>query len=128
MRRLPTAAEAAFLLSLNARRKEKDDGKEVSRLRLSDKTFRKITGRRRHHPSFLADLNECLLDYNWYLLLTGEAVGLHRASAVKGWPRINSQRIELEIDAARNGTLNWDGLNEELMPVLSEADDDTDDS
>ena len=123
MRQLPTAAEAAILLALNAKRKEREAGKEINRLRMSEKTFRKVTGRRRHHPGFLADLNESLADFNWYLILTSDAVGMHKASAVKGWPRINAQRIGREIDDAQAGELDFDALSQELDPSVTAFDE-----
>lgn len=123
MRQLPTVAEAAILLVLNAKRKEREAGKEMDKLRMSEKTFRKTTGRRRLHPGFLADLNESLADFNWHLVLTADAIGMHKAAAVKEWPRINARRIDKEIEEAREGEFDFGALSDELVPSSTTFDE-----
>jgi hypothetical protein len=78
--------------SLSVKRKEDELGKELSRTRISEKTIRRVTGRRRLGQRFVADLNECLLDFNLLLVDTGDAIGLLKASGVKGWPRMTAKR------------------------------------
>jgi hypothetical protein len=127
MRHLPSAAEAAILIAVCVKRKEDEAGKEFTRLRLSEKTLARLTGRRRLDGRFIADVNEALLGFNLLLILSGDALGLVKASAIKGWPRINSQRVEDEIGAARRGSLDFDQLAEQLdegnFPVEDEEDE-----
>ncbi len=127
MRQLSTAAEAAILMAICVKRKEAEAGKELSRLRLSEKTLKLLTGRRRVDWRFVADLNEALLDHNLILLLTGDAIGLLKASAIKGFPRMNSDRVSEELKLARRGKLDYDDLANELEDETSEFDEEIDD-
>jgi hypothetical protein len=126
MRQLPSAAEAAILIALAVKRKEDDAGKEFSRLRISEKTLGRLTARRRLDGRFIADLNESLLGHNLLVLLTGDAIGLLKASAVKGWPRMNSQRVTDEIKEARRGTIDFDQVEQELDEENFPFDEDED--
>lgn len=114
MRQLPTAAEAATLFALSVKRKEEESGKELSRIRVSEKTLKRVTGRRRLDQRFVADLNECLLDFNLVLVDSGDAIGMLKASGVKGWPRMTAKRIVEEIDKSRRGKLDFNTIAEEL--------------
>jgi hypothetical protein len=114
MRQLPSAAEAAMLIALCAKRKETEAGKEFSRIRISEKAFERLTRRRRIDGRFVSDLNEALLDENLLLVFTGDALGLLKASAVKGWPRMTSDRLNEELRLLRRGTLDFDDIAREL--------------
>jgi hypothetical protein len=126
MKQLPTAAEAAILLAVCVKRKETEAGKEFTRLRLSEKAFGRLTGRKRLDSRFIADLNESLLDHNLLTILTGEAIGVMKASGVKGWPRVTSDRMNAELRKLRDGTLNFDKLAEELEEDQSGFDEEED--
>lgn len=127
MRHLPTAAEAAILIAVCAKRKEAEMVKELSRLRLSEKTLKLLTGRRRVDSRFVADLNEALLDHNLVLILTGDAIGLLKASSIKGFPRMNSARLSDDLKLARKGELEYDELAQELEDEEFEFDEGSDD-
>jgi hypothetical protein len=114
MRQLPSAAEAAMLIALCVKRKETEAGKEFARLRVSEKAFERLTRRRRIDGRFVSDLNEALLDQNLLVVLTGDAIGVLKASAVKGWPRMTSDRLNDELRQLRRGTLDFDDLAREL--------------
>ena len=95
-------------------------GKDFSRLRISEITLKKLTGRRRVDGRFLADLNEALWDHNLVLVLTDGAIGLLKASSIKGFPRMNSERVKQELESAHRGTLDYDALSEEFEEEASE--------
>jgi hypothetical protein len=114
MRQLPSAAEAAMLIALCVKRKETEAGKEFARLRVSEKAFERLTRRRRIDGRFVSDLNEALRDQNLLVVLTGDAIGVLKASAVKGWPRMTSDRLNDELRQLRRGTLDFDDLAREL--------------
>ena len=122
MRQLPTAAEAAILIAIAIKRKEAEAGKEFSRLRLSEKTLKLLTGRRRIDGRFVADLNEALFDHNLVLVVTSDAIGLLKASSIRGFPRMNSERVKGELKQARRGELDYDSLADELEDEISEFD------
>ena len=100
-----SAAEAAILTALNLHRRGEQDGKVLNRVRVSDKTLREITGRRRLDGRFFEDFAEELLELGWIVVRTHSAWGFLRASAVMGWPRINASRISDELDQISNGNL-----------------------
>jgi hypothetical protein len=101
-----SAAEAAILTSLNLQRRSEQDGKVLNRVRVSDKTLREITGRRRLDGRFFEDFAEELLELGWIIVRTHSAWGFLRASAVMGWPRINTARISDELDQITGGNLH----------------------
>ncbi len=98
-----SAAEAAILVALNLHRRSALDGKSVNRVRVSDKTLREITGRRRLEGRFLEDFTEELLELGWVAVRTHSAWGFLRASAVMGWPRMNASRISDELEQMSMG-------------------------
>jgi hypothetical protein len=100
-----TAAEAAILIALNLHRRGEQNGREPKRVRISDKTLREITGRRRLEGRFLEDFSEELLELGWIVVRTHSAWGFLRASAVMGWPRMNSSRISNELAQISAGNL-----------------------
>jgi hypothetical protein len=100
-----TAAEAAILVALNLHRRGEQNGREPKRVRISDKTLREITGRRRLEGRFLEDFSEELLELGWIVVRTHSAWGFLRASAVMGWPRMNSSRISNELAQISAGNL-----------------------
>ena len=101
-----SAADAAILTALNLHRRSEQDGKVLNRLRISDKTLRATTGRRRLHGRFFEDFAEELLEFGWIIVRTHSAWGFLRASAVMGWPRINTSRISEELDQIAAGNLH----------------------
>ena len=124
MRQLPSAAEAAMLIVLCVRRKEAEAGKDFSRLRVSEKTFARLTRRRRLDGRFLADLNEALLDHNLLVVMTGDAIGLLKASSVTGWPRMTADRLNDELRQLSRGTLDFDAVSRELDDEGNELEED----
>ncbi len=114
MRKLLTTTEAALLLALSLHRKEAELGKVLVRNRVSEKTLKKITGRNRVDRTLISELNEILLEFNLLLIDTGEALGILKASSVKGWPRMSGKRILAEIEEAENGKLDFRSVEDEL--------------
>ncbi len=103
---LLSAADAAMLVALNLHRRGEEDGKPSNRLRVSVKTLRETTGRRRLGGRFFEDFTEELLELGWIVVRTHSAWGFLRASAVMGWPRINTSRISDELDQIASGNLH----------------------
>ena len=123
MQELPTVSEAALLIALSVKRKERELGKDLVRNRVSEKTLKLITGRRRIDQRYISDLNESLLEFNLILIDTGEALGLLKASSVKGWPRMASNRIAAEIEEARSGELEFRRVEKELTESSTTMDE-----
>ncbi len=123
---IPSAAEAAMLIALCLKRKETEAGKEFARVRVSEKAFERLTRRRRIDGRFVSDLNEALLDQNLLVILTGDAIGVLKASAVKGWPRMTSDRLNGELRNLRRGKLDFDEFAHELDVEGVELDEDED--
>jgi hypothetical protein len=83
-----------------------------------------VTRRRRIDGRFVSDLNEALLDHNLLVVLTGDAIGVLKASAVKGWPGMTSDRLNDESRSLRRGTLDFDDLAREREDEGNEVDED----
>ena len=83
-------------------------------------------GRSRMDGRFLDDLNESLRAYNWHLVMT-DAIGLLKASSVKGWPRMTSGHVRSERRDARKGLLDYESLERELNGSGDEDDGDDED-
>jgi hypothetical protein len=126
MRKLPTATEAALLIALLVKRKERELGKEMVRNRISEKSLRRITGRRRVDRHFIYEMNELLRDFNLLLLDTGNALGLLQSSSVLGWPRITSNRIAKEIEEAESGELDFRCIENDLEQSRAAPDEERD--
>jgi hypothetical protein len=123
-----TAAEAAILIALNLHRRGEQNGRELKRVRISDKTLREITGRRRVEARFLEDLSEELLELGWLVVRTHSAWGFLRASAVMGWPRVNSSRISNELGQISAGNLQTviKQAQDEIAMAQGEVEDNSD--
>jgi hypothetical protein len=93
----PDARQAAMMVLrlLDAKTAE---GRSVSRARLTELTIRRLWGRTRVQEAFLLDVQEILLNAGWALFWAGSSYAVIRLSAIEGWPRISSKRIEFDLD------------------------------
>jgi hypothetical protein len=93
----PDARQAAMMVLrlLDAKTAE---GRSISRARLTELTIRRLWGRTRVQEGFLLDVQEILLNAGWALFWAGSSYAVIRLSAVEGWPRISSKRIEHDLD------------------------------
>jgi hypothetical protein len=113
---MPNARECALLLLLLIKTKEDETEKAISRFRVSEITLRRIWGRRRITPGFVENVNDWLARADRVLFLAGSSYGVISTSAVEGWARISSKRIQAETDAMLAGAFDFSALEELLNP------------
>jgi hypothetical protein len=114
----PSARECALLILrlMQAREHELKD-REVSRARISQFTLRTLCGRSQIPNDLLLEIQEFLLAAGWCLFCAGPTYfALVRKTAVEGWARISSGRIEDELAAASRGQYDFEALEPLLMP------------
>jgi hypothetical protein len=114
----PSARECALLVLrlMQAREHELKD-REVSRARISQFTLRTLCGRSQIPNDLLLEIQEFLLAAGWCLFCADPTYfALVRKTAVQGWARISSGRIEDELAAASRGQYDFEALEPLLMP------------
>ena len=115
----PSARECALLILrlMQVREKELLKGREVSRARISQFTLRTLCGRSQIPNDLLLEIQEFLLAAGWCLFCAGPTYfALVRKTAVEGWARISSGRIEDELAAVSLGKYDFEPLEPLLMP------------
>src|SRR5260221_4865702 len=89
-----TAAEAALVTVFLINRYVAEKGKEVSRLRLSRSSVRRLALRANLRESFVEEWRDALAtDWGWIAFPLGEQFGLIRDDSVSGWVRLGTTRI-----------------------------------
>jgi hypothetical protein len=96
---LETAGLALHLIGA----KEAEGGRKLSRIRMSELTFRALSDRTRMSPEFLLEVQEFLSKAGWILFWAGSGYALVRQSAVEGWTRVSAKRIKDVLQAAKIG-------------------------
>jgi hypothetical protein len=120
----PSARECALLvLRLMQARGQEVLGREVSRVRISQATLRSLCGRSQITSDLLLQVQEFLLAAGWCLFCAGPYFALIRKTAVDGWARISSGRIENELAAVARGEYDFESLEPLLIPQESGAGD-----
>lgn len=131
--------ETALLLLLLVSDKEKEDEQEkqlnrderttkkdkgpITRFRVSELTLKKLAVRKRLHTDFLLELQDWLLDAGWSLFFTGSSYALIKSESAEGWVRLGSKRIRSVLDQVRNGTYEFQKLEELIASTESSQDD-----
>ncbi|WP_395372312.1 hypothetical protein [Komagataeibacter diospyri] len=121
-----TAEQAAIVILYVIDHYSREKAKEVSRVRFSKATMRKLCMRKNLHDSFAAEVIVELAEYGWTMFPAGDDFALIQTSALSAWLRLGSKRIAAERKQLRNG--NLDVLEEMLdqieLPPLDDEDDD----
>jgi hypothetical protein len=92
----PNAMQAAMLVLYLLR--ADTIGRPVTRARLTELTIRRLWGRTRVQEAYLLDVQEILLNAGWAFFWAGSSYAIVKLSAIEGWPRISSKRIDNELD------------------------------
>lgn len=116
MPRRPDALEGALLVLRLIESKEKELGKGITRFRVSESTLKRLWGRKRIPLDYLHEVEEWLLRAGWALFFTGSTYAMIKATAVEGWNRLTSKRIETELDEVARGEFDFTKLRHLLMP------------
>lgn len=121
-----TAEQAAIVILYVIARYRKEKAKEITRLRFSRSTMRKLCLRKNLHDSFAADVIVELAEYGWTMFPTGDDFGLVQTSVLSSWLRLGSKRISSERKQLRNGDFSVldDMLHDIELPPLDDEDED----
>lgn len=90
------------LISLRSR-----DGAEVSRVRLSELTLKRLWGRERLGREFLEETQEWLSRGGWTLLYARTTYAAVKTSAVLGWSRLSSKRMLDDLKKINEGVYDF---------------------
>jgi hypothetical protein len=98
----------------------------VSRARLTEITIRRLWRRTRVADRFLLEVQEFLLSAGWALFWAGSSYAIIRVSAVEGWQRISSKRIEDDLERIGRGRFDFAEIEHLVLPVDDIADEEED--
>lgn len=103
MKYRPSADECAVLLGAALRRHAEEAGKEITRARFTEKSMRRICGRRMLRGAFLDDLATAMLDREFVLMQGSRYYGVLKETSLEGWTRVTSTPIAEELGLVRDG-------------------------
>jgi hypothetical protein len=121
----PTAREAALLV-LHLLGAGGTDRRRVSRARLTEITIRRLWGRSRVPEAFLFEVQEFLLIAGWALFWAGSSYAIIRVSAIEGWPRMSSKRIEDDLYRIARGRFDFGEIEQSVLSPDDIADEEED--
>lgn len=121
-----TAEQAVIviLFAIDHYRREKE--KDITRLRFSRMTMRKLCIRKNLRDSFVEELIAELAEVGWIMFSAGDDFALIQASMLDGWLRLGSKRIAGErrrLKAGDFAVLSEMKKRIELPPLADEDDD-----
>lgn len=109
-------SDAATLVALTLKRTTNKAGQPRTRVRMSDKTFRRLTGRRVRGARVVREFSEQLMNLGWLMVRMPSAYGFLRAAAVAKWPLTKSNVVAEELKLIGSGSLSaaLDNAQQEL--------------
>jgi hypothetical protein len=124
----PTSQEAALLLRYAFKERGDRRRKEVTRVRLSRFTLKRLWNREQITDPWLTEVNEWLLSAGWTLVYAGTTFGAVKTSVVENWPRVASEHLKSVIDEMKGGTYDFSQLeqlleSENAVSVVEKASD-----
>ena len=121
-----TAEQAAIVILyvIDQYRREKE--KDVTRLRFSRSTMRKLCLRKNLHESFAGEVITELAEWGWTMFPAGDDFALVQTSVLSSWLRLGSKRISAERRLLRKGDFRIisDMLKKIEPPPIEDDDDD----
>jgi len=124
----PSTAETAMLAALLIQRFAKDRGKEVSRLRLSRGSLRRLAVRSFLEDSWVSEFTEHMRsDQGWIVFADGDEFLFLKQDAVRSWTRIGTKRLDDILTRLRRGDQKAIRTAEIEIEPLEDEDEDEDD-
>lgn len=121
----PTASELAILTLLMIQRYESERGKEVSRLKMSRNSLKKLAIRDRLRDSIIDEwIDVMALEHKWITFIHDEEFLLIKSDATQSWTKIASKRCDDIIKRLRKGDSSAISDVENEIVFGSEPDDD----
>jgi hypothetical protein len=119
----PDERQAAMLVAHLLATKQEGVPKEVTRARLAEVTLRRLFGRKRLSPDFLAEVQEWLSRAGWVLFFAGNTYAVVQIKVIEGWGRISSKRIGEDLRKVGIGEFDFDSLEHLLTERESPGED-----
>jgi hypothetical protein len=119
----PDERQTAMLVAHLLATKQEEVPKEVTRARLAEVTLRRVFGRKRFSPDFLAEVQEWLLRSGWVLFFAGNTYAVVQTKVIEGWGRISSKRIGEDLRKVGMGEFDFDSLEHLLTGLESPGDE-----
>jgi hypothetical protein len=76
--------------------------------------------------AFLAEVQEFLLIAGWALFWAGSSYAIIRLSAIEGWPRMSSKRIEDDLHRISRGRFDFGEIEQSVLSLDDIADEEED--
>ena len=96
-------AEAALFAAYLIHTYEQEKGRNITRLRLSRQSVRRLALRHRLREAFIAEWQDELASVGWIAFEHGEEFCLIRTDAASGWVRIATKRVAAEREKLQRG-------------------------
>ncbi|MDX8527023.1 hypothetical protein RFM68_21215 [Mesorhizobium sp. MSK_1335] len=98
-----TAGDAATIVALALKRVTNKAGQPRARIRMTYKTFRRLTGRRIGGASFVTGFTDELMKLGWLMVRMPSAYGFVSAASLSDWRLAKSDRIAEELKRVEEG-------------------------
>ncbi|AWP24020.1 hypothetical protein C4901_12360 [Acidiferrobacter sp. SPIII_3] len=113
------ASTVAMLIALNLHRYGQERAKDITRIRLSSATLRKIAGKQRLREAFLEEIEDALFEIGFLFLRVDDGTfGVIAKASVSNWSRLSAKRIN-DLLGADPDTIQGK-YDETLPPVVDE--------
>ena len=121
-----TAEQSAIVILYVIDHYRREKGKDITRLRFSKATMRKLCIRRNLHESFAAEVIVELAEWGWTMFAAGDDFALIQTSVLSSWLRLGSKRVAMERKRLRSGDFKvlQEMLNKIELPPLEDEDED----
>lgn len=97
--------DAAALVALTLQRTRNKAGEPRTRVRMSYKTFKRLTGRRIGGAKFVREFTEEMMNLGWLMVRMPSSYGFVRAASLDKWPLTKSNVIAKELKLIGEGSL-----------------------
>lgn len=103
----PTVSQgdAAALVALTLQRTKNKAGQPRTRVRMSYKTFKRLTGRRIGGAKFVREFTEEMMNLGWLMVRMPSSYGFVRAASLDKWPLTKSNVVAKELKLIGEGSL-----------------------
>ena len=97
--------DAAALVALTLQRTRNKAGEPRTRVRMSYKTFKRLTGRRIGGAKFVREFTEEMMNLGWLMVRMPSSYGFVRAASLDKWPLTKSNVVAKELELIGEGSL-----------------------
>ena len=88
----------------------KEKSKNITRARVSRKSFLKLSGRKRLRRAFLEEVRDCTADLGWTMIDVDKGFGLLQTHLARNWTKVSKNHVKDMRKDFRRGELSVDLL------------------